>query len=58
MGINMICKNCNRENPDTHKCCAYCGTPLIPAPNYAGNIEEKTQRIERVISPVNAEPTA
>lgn len=50
MGINMICKNCNRENPDTHKCCAYCGTPLIPAPNYAGNIEEKTQRIETAFS--------
>ena len=46
----MICKNCNRENPDTHKCCAYCGNPLIPAPNYAGNIEGKTQRTETAFS--------
>ena len=37
----MICKNCNRNNPDDARVCGYCGVPLQPS--YFARPDEKTQ---------------
>lgn len=52
----MICKNCNRNNPDNAAFCFHCGCPLNVADNTYNpfpSSDERTQSAENFVDPAN-----